>query len=155
MPQCKEWLSLQQSAQNWQPHCKFCGHLLYWLLSSLDEKCRNLWGRISFTAPKQSMAFIPPIFRKVTIFQYMWAFIYQSSLQSVNKYVQLGKISLMPISMTATTVIFTKLTLAWPNVIHNPSTEFYENPAYSFITDTRSQMDVVSMFTPWDFIRNA
>ena len=77
----------------------------------------------------------------------MGAFIYQSSLKSVMKYVQLGKNSLKPISVTVTMMFFTKLALAWPIVIQNPSTEFDENPKYSFITDTRSQVDVVFMFT--------
>jgi hypothetical protein len=100
------------------------------------------YGQNFIYSPKQSTAFIPPIFRKLTISQYTGAFIYQSSLKSVKKYVQLGKNSLMPISMTVILMIFMKLTLAWPTLIQNPATEFYENPMYSFITDTRSQMDV-------------
>jgi hypothetical protein len=59
----------------------------------------------------------------------------------------MGKNSFMPTSMTVTMRIFMKLILAWPIVIQNPSTKFYENPTYSFITYTRSQMDVVSTFT--------
>jgi len=86
------------------------------------------YGQNFIYSPKESTAFIRPICRKLTISQYMGAFIYQSSLKSIKKYVQLGKNSVMPISMTVTMMIFMKLTLAWPIVIQNPFPEFYENP---------------------------
>jgi len=105
------------------------------------------YGRDFIYSPKKSTAFITPIFRKLMTSQYVGAFIYQSSLKSVKKYRQLGKNSLVPVSMTITMMIFMRLSLAWPIVIQNPFTEFYENSTYSFITDTRSHMDVASTFT--------
>jgi formylmethanofuran dehydrogenase subunit E-like metal-binding protein len=93
------------------------------------------------------MAFIPPIFTKLTIAQYMEVLYTKVHPNQWRNTDNMGRNSFMPLSMNVTKMIFTKLTLAWQIFIHNSYIEFYENPIYSFITDTTSKTDVVSTFT--------
>ena len=60
--------------QNHLPNC--CGHLLYWIVSKLDGKCRKYRQNLIYV-PKYCIAFTAPIFMKlmITLWHYIEIFI--------------------------------------------------------------------------------